>query len=138
MPVPTLATLTCSWLCIIPDVCANGARTVRGAVYGELAPNPKSCSSGAVLEMQRRVTMLNDCLTRMVDDLAREGIPEPLLQSFTLATVWYDLCIVAGEEPPLFIRTLIGDDAPRPHRAEQEISVKMVCEGQVRGRSGVR
>ena len=54
---------------------------------------------------------VNELLQALVDDLAAAGVPRPLGQPFTLASVWADLARLAGEEPPAAVVALV-DDAP--------------------------
>ena len=43
---------------------------------------------------------VNDLLQGLYDELEADDVPAPLHQSFPLATIWLDLCRLAGEEPP--------------------------------------
>ena len=54
---------------------------------------------------------VNDLLERLVDELADGVLSAALGQPFTLGALWADLCRLAGEEPPLLVRLLIGDEA---------------------------
>ena len=54
-------------------------------------------------------TTINDLLYRLLDELAAEGIPDPLSTPFTLASLWLDLCQLAGEEPPVAVATLLDE-----------------------------
>ncbi len=54
---------------------------------------------------------LNELLQALVDELAAGGVPRPLGQSFTLASVWADLARLAGEAPPAAVVALL-DEAP--------------------------
>jgi hypothetical protein len=54
-------------------------------------------------------TPINDLLHRLLDELAVEGIPDPLSTPFTLATLWLDLCQLAGEEPPVAVATRLDE-----------------------------
>ena len=56
-----------------------------------------------------RATAINDLLHRLLDELAAEGIPEPLSTPFTLAALWLDLCRLAGEEPPAAVAALLDE-----------------------------
>ncbi len=58
-----------------------------------------------------RPATVNDLLGRLVDELADGEVTAALGQPFTLGALWADLCRLAGEEPPLLVRVLIGDDA---------------------------
>lgn len=52
-----------------------------------------------------------------VADLAEAGVPNPLGQELTFAALWDDLCHLAGEEAPAFVRRLLDDaDADTPLR----------------------
>ena len=46
------------------------------------------------------MTTINELLQALYDELAAGDVPTPLWQSFPLATIWHDLCRLAGEEPP--------------------------------------
>lgn len=50
---------------------------------------------------------INDLLTALVTDLLAGGVPHPLAQEFTLANVWYDLALLAGEEPPAAVLAFV-------------------------------
>ncbi len=50
---------------------------------------------------------VNDALRALCDELAADGVPAPLAQSFTLAAVWADLARLAGEEPPAAVVALL-------------------------------
>ncbi len=52
---------------------------------------------------------INALMEALTADLAAEGIA-PLSTPFTLATVWADLCALAGEEPPAAVALAL--DAP--------------------------
>ncbi len=52
--------------------------------------------------------MTIDTLMRsLVAELAAGGVPAPLHQSFTLATIWDDLARLAGEPPPPEVAALL-------------------------------
>ena len=51
---------------------------------------------------------LNALMTLLVAELEDGEIPQPLVQSFTLATVWADLARIAGEELPAAARAVVG------------------------------
>ncbi len=52
--------------------------------------------------------MTIDTLMRsLVAELAAGGVPAPLRQSFTLATIWDDLARLAGEPPPPEVAALL-------------------------------
>lgn len=53
-------------------------------------------------------------LRRLVDRMAADGVPDPLLQRVTLATVIYDILEDAGEDVPADVLVLV--DPPRPER----------------------
>ena len=46
------------------------------------------------------MTTINDLLHALYDELEAGDVPTPLRQAFPLATIWLDLCRLAGEEPP--------------------------------------
>lgn len=50
--------------------------------------------------------MINQYMTLLVEELAGDGIPDPLAEVFTLAAVWDDLARLAGERPPAGVRRL--------------------------------
>ena len=53
---------------------------------------------------------INDLLQRLYDELEAGDVPTPLSQSFPLATIWLDLCRLAGEEPPAdVVATALGE-----------------------------
>ncbi len=54
-------------------------------------------------------TTINDLMRALVDELAAEGVPAPLVESFTLAAVWLDLCRLAGETPPAEVLAVLDD-----------------------------
>ena len=54
-------------------------------------------------------TTVNELLRALVDELAAEGVPAPLTQSFTLAAVWLDLCRLAGEPPPAEVLAVLDE-----------------------------
>ena len=51
---------------------------------------------------------INDAMTLLVAELADGEVPQPLVQSFTLATVWQDLARLAGEELPADALAVVG------------------------------
>ena len=51
---------------------------------------------------------ITDALRTLCDELAADGLPAPLAQSFTLAALWHDLARLAGEEPPAAVVELLG------------------------------
>ena len=53
---------------------------------------------------------INRCMALLVEELATDGVPDPLTQSFPLSAIWDDLCRLAGERPPDQVRVLVGDD----------------------------
>ena len=57
---------------------------------------------------------LNAILEALCDELAADGVPAPLAQSFSLATLWADLARLAGEEPPPAVVALLGTPEPAP------------------------
>ena len=52
---------------------------------------------------------INGLMRALVDELAAEGVPEPLGESFTLAAVWLDLCHLAGEPPPTEVLAVLDE-----------------------------
>ena len=54
---------------------------------------------------------INDLLERLVDELADGEVSAALGERFTLGAVWADLCRLAGEELPLYVRLLVEDAA---------------------------
>ena len=54
---------------------------------------------------------INDLLAALCDELAEGDVAEPLGEAFTLATIWLDLCRLAGEEPPGFLLALLDGAA---------------------------
>ena len=50
-------------------------------------------------------------LAALVADLAANDVPDPLAQPFTLANLWYDLCVLAGEEPPAAVLAHVEGDS---------------------------
>ncbi len=55
-------------------------------------------------------TTINDLMRALVDELAAEGVPAPLGESFTLAAVWLDLCRLAGEALPAETLAILDDE----------------------------
>ncbi len=51
----------------------------------------------------------NGLMRALVDELAAEGVPAPLAESFTLAAVWLDLCRLAGETPPAEVLAVLDE-----------------------------
>ncbi len=56
--------------------------------------------------------MINRYMTLLTEELAADGIPDPLSQAFTLAVVWDDLCRLAGETAPTFVCQRFEGDSP--------------------------
>ena len=54
---------------------------------------------------------VNDLLERLMDELADGEVTAALGESFTLGVLWADLYRPAGEELPLGVRLLVGDEA---------------------------
>lgn len=50
---------------------------------------------------------INQAMQALCDELTAGDVPAPLAQPFTLALVWYDLCRLAGEEPPADVRAVV-------------------------------
>ena len=53
---------------------------------------------------------INELMRALMDELAAEGVPVPLGESFTLAAVWLDLCRLAGERPPAEALAVLDDE----------------------------
>ncbi len=53
---------------------------------------------------------ITDALHALCAELAADGVPHPLGQSFTLAALWSDLARLAGEAVPPDVAALL--DAP--------------------------
>ena len=60
---------------------------------------------------------INDILEALRDELAADGVPAPLGQSFTLAALWCDLVRLAGEDVPPAVAALL--DAPEDDTAQE-------------------
>jgi len=43
---------------------------------------------------------INDAMTLLLAELAADGIPDVLTETFTFAAMWNDLCRIAGEPVP--------------------------------------
>ena len=56
---------------------------------------------------------INTLLSALVAELAADGVPAPLHQSFTLAAVWQDLARLAGEPLPAAVAAVVGDTLDR-------------------------
>jgi hypothetical protein len=52
---------------------------------------------------------INGLMRALLDELAAEGVPAPLRESFTLAAVWLDLCRLAGETPPAEVLAVLDE-----------------------------
>lgn len=64
------------------------------------------------------MTMINDTLRALVDEMAAGDVPDPLALPCTLALVWADLARLAGESLPAEVAALVGAPTPlRPIRA---------------------
>ncbi len=50
---------------------------------------------------------INAALRALCDELAADGVPAPLAQSFALAALWADLCALAGEVVPADVAALL-------------------------------
>ena len=50
---------------------------------------------------------INDAMYLLIDELAAGDVPAPLTQSLSIATLWADLCRLAGEFPPAAVVALI-------------------------------
>lgn len=57
---------------------------------------------------------INDTLAALADELAADGVPDPLAQPLTLATVWCDLCRLAGESTPPEVAAFLAAPMPLP------------------------
>jgi len=55
---------------------------------------------------------LNALLRALVDELAADGVPDPLAQPLTLALVWADLARLAGEPLPPEVAAMIAAPVP--------------------------
>jgi len=55
---------------------------------------------------------INDCFAAYLVELRDGEIADPLGARLTLATVWHDLCLLAGEPVPDDVAALV--DAPPP------------------------
>ncbi len=53
------------------------------------------------------MTTIDTLMRSLVAELAAGGVPAPLHQSFTLATIWDDLARLAGEPPPPEVAALL-------------------------------
>ena len=65
---------------------------------------------------------VNDALRALCDELAADGVPAPLAQPLTLASVWCDLGRLAGEEVPAAVVALLEaaeDVAGEPYQCAQ-------------------
>ena len=51
---------------------------------------------------------VNELLETLAGELAADGVPAPLGQSFTLASVWADLATIAGEDVPAAVAALLA------------------------------
>ena len=56
---------------------------------------------------------INAAMTLLVAELEVGEVPDPLTQSFTLATVWADLARLAGEPLPAAVAAVVGDTLDR-------------------------
>ena len=52
---------------------------------------------------------INDLLTMFCEELAAEGVPDVLAQSFTLAALWDDLARLAGEPLPRWVACAVAE-----------------------------
>ncbi|MDP9375017.1 MAG: hypothetical protein M3Q65_21730 [Chloroflexota bacterium] len=50
---------------------------------------------------------VTDALHALCAELAADGVPHPLGQSFTLAALWHDLATIAGEDLPAAVVALV-------------------------------
>jgi hypothetical protein len=57
---------------------------------------------------------INDLMRALVAELEEGDVPEPTYQEFPLALVWFDLCRLAGEEPPAAILAVVDDCSAQP------------------------
>jgi hypothetical protein len=62
---------------------------------------------------------ISHCLTMLLDELREAGLANPLVERFTLAATWDDLCRLAGEATPEPVRAALGETpvAPSSERA---------------------
>ena len=51
---------------------------------------------------------ITKAMTLLVAELEAGEVPQPLAQSFTLATVWADLARLAGEPVPVAVAAIVG------------------------------
>ncbi len=56
--------------------------------------------------------MINQLMEQLAHELRIEGLPDPLTQAFTFATIWEDLARLAGETPPSAVRQMFEADSP--------------------------
>lgn len=72
--------------------------------------------------------MINRYMALLLEELAGEGIPDPLGEPFTLAALWDDLARLAGERPPAAVRRLHDADGPsiNPQRPEGGLAPGLV------------
>ncbi len=56
---------------------------------------------------------VNEALHALCAELAADGVPDPLGQSFTLAALWADLARLAGEDVPADVAALVEAPAGR-------------------------
>ena len=50
---------------------------------------------------------VNAIMAQLCDELAEGGVPAPHHQDYALTSVWYDLCRLIGEEPPVEVRLAV-------------------------------
>lgn len=68
---------------------------------------------------------INTLLRVLIDELAADGVPDPLAQPLTLALVWADLARLAGEPLPPEVAAMIA--APMPLRPCQPVP-RPICD----------
>ncbi len=54
---------------------------------------------------------INDALEAFCTELRVGGVPRPLDQPVTLGLLWFDLALIAGEEPPPDVVALLDQPA---------------------------
>ena len=57
-------------------------------------------------------TVINHAMGLLVEELAAEGVADPLGQAVTVAAVWDDLARLTGGHPPLIVQRLLAGGTP--------------------------
>ncbi len=65
---------------------------------------------------------IGDLMRSLVAELAAGGVPAPLHQSFTLATIWDDLARLAGEPSPPEVAALLAGWGAVPTHAARAVA----------------